>query len=326
MVETMKGLGDHAALRDKPIVLLGGSGFFGRHVAQALLAQGARLRVVSRHPERAFSLKALSNLGQVQFARGDILHPDSLAPVLAEAFGVVNLVGAFAGDLDSLQGKGAGRVAEAAKAAGASAFVQISAIGADAASPIPYARTKGEGEAAVLAEFPKATVLRPSLLFGPDDNFVNMFAGLIAKLPALPVFGPSAKLQPVFVDDAAAAVAMALADPRIHGGKTYELAGPEVLTMLELHQRIATAQGREPLFAELPDFISSAFAMLTGWLPFAPITSDQWALLKAGNVASGKLPGLKELGVSAHPLGLYLDRWMVRFREHGRFANKARAA
>jgi uncharacterized protein YbjT (DUF2867 family) len=176
-----------------------------------------------------------------------------------------------------------------------------------------------------LAAFPAATVLRPSLMFGPDDNFVNMFARLIAMLPALPVFGPQAKLQPVSVDDAAEAVAAALADPAAHGGRIYELAGPEVVTMLWLHQRIAAAQGRERVWAELPDFVSGAFAMLTGWLPGAPITSDQWALLKAGNVASGALPGLKELGVSAHPLGLYLDRWMVRYRKHGRFGEKAAA-
>ncbi|MEO6716895.1 MAG: complex I NDUFA9 subunit family protein [Novosphingobium sp.] len=320
------GSGVHAPLRDRLIVLLGGSGFFGRHVAQELLTAGARLRIVSRHPERAFAIRPLGNLGQVQFLRGDVTRPESLAPALSGAAGVVNLVGAFAGDLDSLQGEGAGRVAAAARAAGASAFVQVSAIGADAASPIPYARTKGEGEAAVLAAFPSATILRPSLLFAPDDNFVNMFAGLIAKLPTLPVFGPTAKLQPVFVDDAAEAVAAALVDPAAHGGKIYELAGPEVLSMLELHQRIAAAQGRERLFVELPDFISGAFATLTGWLPGAPITSDQWALLKAGNVASGKLPGLAELGVVAHPLGLYLDRWMVRYRQHGRFGEKSRAA
>ena len=326
MVGAMNSSGDHTALRDKLVVLLGGSGFFGRHVAQALLAQGVRLRIVSRHPERAYALKPLGNLGQVQFVRCDVTKPESIAPALAGAAGIVNLVGAFAGDLDALQGEGAGRVAAAARAAGASAFVQVSAIGADASSMVPYARTKGEGEAAVLAAFPHATVLRPSLLFGPDDNFVNMFAGLIAMLPALPVFGPTAKLQPVFVDDAAESVAAALADPGQHGGKIFELAGPEVLTMLALHQRIAAAQGRERRWAELPDFVSGAFAMLTGWLPGAPITSDQWALLRCGNVASGKLPGLKELGVAAHPLGLYLDRWMVRYREHGRFGEKSRAA
>jgi uncharacterized protein YbjT (DUF2867 family) len=314
------------ALRDKTVVLLGGSGFFGRHLAQALLAQGARLRIASRHPERAFALKPLGNLGQVQFARCDVTRPEHVAAALAGADGVVNLVGAFAGDLDALQGEGAGRIAAAARVAGAEAFVQVSAIGADAGSPVDYARTKGEGEAAVLAAFPTATIMRPSLLFGPDDKFVNMFAGLIAILPALPVFGPSAHLQPAFVDDAAEAVAAALADPGSHGGKIFEIAGPEVLTMLELHQRIAAAQGRERLFGELPDLVSGGFAALTGWLPGAPITSDQWALLKAGNVASGKLPGLKELGVTAHPLGLFLDRWMVRFRKHGRFGEKSQAA
>jgi NADH dehydrogenase len=301
----MARLDSNKTLSGKTVVLLGGSGFVGRHLAQALLARGARLRIASRHPERAFALKPLGNLGQVQ---------------------LVNLVGAFAGDLDSLQGKGAGRIAAAARAVGASAFVQVSAIGADAASPVDYARTKGEGEAAVLAAFPAASVMRPSLLFGPDDGFVNMFAGLIAALPALPVFGPTAKLQPAFVDDAAEAIAAALADPGAHGGKTFEIAGPEVITMLELHRRIAAAQGRERWLAELPDFVSGAFAALTGWLPAAPLSSDQWALLKAGNVASGKLPGLKALGVTAHPLGLYLDRWMVRYRKHGRFGAKARVA
>ena len=314
------------ALRGKTVVLLGGSGYVGRHLAQALLARGARLRIASRRPERAFALKPLGNLGQVQFARCDVTRPEQVAAALAGADGVVNLVGAFAGDLDSLQGEGAGRIAAAARAAGAGSFVQVSAIGADTDSPIAYARTKGEGEAAVLAAFPKATILRPSLLFGPDDAFVNMFAGLIAALPALPVFGPSAKLQPAFVDDAAAAVAAALADPGRYGGKIFEIAGPEVLTMIELHRRIASAQGRERLFAELPDFVSGAFAALTGWLPGAPLSSDQWALLKAGNIASGKLPGLKELGVTAHPLGLFLDRWMVRFRMHGRFGEKAGVA
>jgi NADH dehydrogenase len=116
-----------------------------------------------------------------------------------------------------------------------------------------------------------------------------------------------------------------LANPVRHGGKIFEIAGPEVVTMLELHQRLAAAQGRQRLFAELPDFVSAAFATLTGWLPGAPLSRDQWALLSAGNFASGKFPGLKELGVEAHPLGLFLDRWMVRYRKHGRFGEKPRS-
>lgn len=313
------------ALAGRLVVLLGGSGFLGRHLAQELLSRGARLRIASRHPERAFALKPLGNLGQVQFVRCDVTRLPSLAAAMTGADAAINLVGAFAGDLDALQGRGAGRIAAAARHAGAGAFVHVSANGADADSPVDYARTKGEGEAAVRAAFPTATILRPSILFGPDDQFVNRFAGLIALLPALPVFGPEARLQPVYVDDVAVAAAQALGDPRAHGGKTYELCGPEVMTMLALNQRIAAAQGRKRLFIALPDVASSAFAALTGWLPFAPITPDQWALLQAGNMASGTLPGLKALGVTPRPLGLFLDRWMVRYRKHGRFGAKPAA-
>lgn len=314
------------ALEGKLIVLVGGSGFFGTHLAQELLSSGARLRIASRNPERAFKLKPLANLGQVQFARCDMTKPESLARVLAGADAVVNLVGAFAGNLDAVQGRGAGTLAKLAKEAGAAAFVHVSAIGADAEGATAYAQSKAAGEAAVLAAFPKATVLRPSVLFGPDDKFINMFAGLIAAFPVMPVFGPEAQLQPLFVDDAALAVAAALADPAAHGGKTYELGGPEVLTMLEINQRIAKAQGRSPAFLPLPDAVSGGFATLTGWLPLAPLTRQQWALLKAGNVVAPKAKGCKALGISPRPLGLFLDRWMVRFRKHGRFGEKAGAA
>jgi len=311
-------------LLGKIVTVLGGSGFIGRHVAQELLARGARLRIASRNPERAFNLKPLGNLGQVQFARCDATNADSLARVVAGSDAVVNLVGAFKGDLDALQGKGAGCVAAAARDAGARAFVHVSAIGCDAESPVAYARTKAEGEAAVFAAFPNATVLRPSLVFGPDDTFIQMFAGLIAAFPALPVFGPEARLQPVFVDDLAEAIANALSAPAAQG-KTFEIAGPEVLTMAELNRRIAVAQGRNRWLVELPDAIGGVIATLTGWLPGAPITSAQFALLTAGSVASGALPGLKELGVTARPLGLFIDRWMVRFRKHGRFGEKRAA-
>ena len=316
---------DDEALRGKLVVLTGGSGFFGRHVAQELLSRGARLRIVSRHPKRAFSLKPLAALGQIQFAQGDVTRADQLPALLSGADAVVNLVGAFAGDLDALQGKGVGRLAQAAREAGAGAFVHISAIGADAGSEVDYARTKAEGEQAVLTAFPTATLLRPSILFGPDDNFLNMFARLIARLPALPVFGPSARLQPVFVDDAAEAVVAALRDSSKHGGQTFEIVGPEVITMLELNQRIAAAQCRERTLFELPDAVSAAIASATGWLPGAPLSADQWALLKAGSVASGSLPGLAELGVVPKPLGLFLDRWMVRYRKHGRFGDRVTA-
>lgn len=307
-------------LGGKLVVVCGGSGFLGRHVAQQLLGRGARLRIASRHVERAFAIKPLGNLGQVQLVRADLTKPDSLARAVAGADAVINLAGTFAGDLDAVMGSGAGRLAAAAHAAGAKAFVHVSAIGADSDGATGYARAKAAGEAAVRAAFPAATILRPSILFGADDIFINRFAGLISLLPALPVFAPAAKLQPLFVDDCAKAVAAALADPAVHGGKTFELAGPEVVTMLELNQRIAAAAGRSTMLLPLPDALSGLIATATGWLPGAPITSDQWKMLKAGNVASGSLPGIAALGVAPRPMGLFLDRWLVRFRKHGRFA------
>ncbi|NBW76809.1 MAG: complex I NDUFA9 subunit family protein [Sphingomonadaceae bacterium] len=313
------------SLEGKLVVLVGGSGFFGTHLAQELLSSGARLRIASRNPERAFKLKPLAGLGQVQFARCDMTKPESLARVVAGADAVVNLVGAFDGNLDAVQGHGAGTLARLAQEAGAQSFVHVSAIGADVAGTTAYAQSKAAGEAAVLGAFPTATILRPSVLFGPDDKFINMFAGLLAAFPVMPVFGPAAQLQPLFVDDAALAVVAALGNPKEHGGKTYELGGPEVLTMQEINQRIAKAQGRSPLFLPLPDGVSGAFATLTGWLPLAPLTRQQWSLLKAGNVVAPKAKGCKALGIAPRPLSLFLDRWMVRYRKHGRFGDKAAA-
>lgn len=312
-------------LRGKLVVLVGGAGFLGRHLAQELLARGARLRVASRNVERAFAIRPLGNLGQIQLLRADLTKPESLVGAVAGADAVVNLAGAFAGDLDAVMGSGAGRLAAAARAAGAQAFVHVSAIGADADGDTRYAVAKASGEQAVLAAFPTATIVRPSILFGPDDTFINRFAGLAAMLPVLPVFAPEAKLQPVLVDDCAKAIAAALANPATHGGKTYEVAGPEAVTMLELNRRIVAAAGRSTRLLPLPDAVSGLIAGATGWLPGAPITRDQWKLLKAGNVASGKLPGMKELGVTPRPMCLFLDRWLVRFRKHGRFADRVTA-
>ncbi|GGD57017.1 complex I NDUFA9 subunit family protein [Croceicoccus mobilis] len=309
-------------LQNRLVTLVGGSGFFGKHVAQALLEQGARLRVASRHPEEAYSLRPLANLGQIQFARCDIRNEASLAAVIDGADAVVNLVGAFEGNLDAVMGAGAGQVAQIAADKGVSAFVHISAIGADANSAIDYQKYKGLGEQAVLAAFPKATVLRPSILFGSDDNFLNMFGQMISALPAIPVFAPQAKLQPLFVDDAADAVIAALADPAKHGGKTYEIAGPEVMTMLEINERIAEAEDRKRSFIALPDGVGRMIAGISGMLPGAPISSDQYAMLSAGNVASDDMPGIAKLGIAPRPLSLFLDRWMTRYRKHGRFGDK----
>lgn len=307
------------SLSGKVVTVLGGTGFFGCHLAQTLLSRGARLRLASRNPGKAWRVRPLGNLGQMQFAKVDVAKPASLAAVLAGSDAVVNLVGAFGGNLDALQGRGVGRIAAAARDAGVATFVHVSAIGADAGSSVAYARTKGEGEAAVLSAFPTATIVRPSILFGDDDNFLMMFGRLIAMAPVLPVFGPQARLQPLFVDDAAEAVGNVLAMSQAQGheaeGRTYEIAGPEVLTMLEINQRIAAAQCRKRAFIELPDAVSGAIAKV----PFGPISSDQFALLKAGNVADPSQLGIADLGVAPRPLSLFLDRWMVQFRKNGRF-------
>jgi len=309
-------------LEDKLVVLIGGSGFLGTHVAQELLQRGARLRIADRHPERAIGLRPLANLGQIQLARCNVKDRRSIEAAMQGAEAAVYLVGTFGADQQALQADGAGLAAAAAAAQGADAFVYVSAIGADAESDSGYAATKGEGEQRVRAAFPRATVLRPSVLFGEDDSFVNLFAGLIARAPVLPVFGSEAKLQPLFVDDAAEAVANALADPARYGGKTFEIAGPETLTVNELHHRIAEAQGRERAFLAVPDTLAALFAALPG----TPMTSDQWRLLKRGSTASGQLPGCQELGVHPRPLGLFLDRWMTRYRKHGRFGDKREPA
>ncbi|MEZ5681405.1 MAG: complex I NDUFA9 subunit family protein [Erythrobacter sp.] len=311
------------ALNGKLVVLMGGSGFIGNYVAQALLERGARVRIASRNPERAFKLKPLANLGQLQFARCDVANRQSVEPCIAGADAVVNLVGSFDGNLKRIMGEAPGWMAEAAKAQGAAAFVHVSAIAGepDEDTVIEYAAAKQLGEERVREAFPKATILRPSILFGKDDNFLNMFAGLISTLPVLPVFGPEAKIQPVYVDDVAEAVARSLDEPAMHGGKTYELAGPEVLTMMDLNERIAAAQNRKRSFIAVPDVGSALFAALPG----TPMSSDQWKLLKQGNVASGKVGGLDKLGIAAKPIGLFLDKWMVRYRKHGRFADRLSA-
>lgn len=310
------------ALEGKLVVMTGGSGFLGRHVAQALLGHGARLRIASRHPEKAHQLNPLANLGQLQLFRCDVTSPASVAAALQDADAVVNLVGAFEGDLMKLIATGAENVAKAAASAGVAAMVHVSAIGADLQSEAAYARAKAQSELDVLAAFPAATIVRPSLLFGEDDSFLSMFAGLIATFPVLPVFAPQAKLQMLFVDDAADAIAAALANALKHGGKTYEIAAPEAITMLDLQRRIAAAQGRDRSFIPLPDPVSRIFAALPG----TPMGRDQWILLKQGNMASGQYPGIADLGVQPRPLDLFLDRWMVKYRKNGRFSQRRPSA
>jgi NADH dehydrogenase len=297
------------------ITIFGGTGYIGNYVAQTLLARGARLRLASRAPNKALDLKPLANLGQLQLMPCDITKEDHVAAALEGASHVVNLVGAFSGDLEKLMGEAPGTIARLAQANGVKSFVHVSAIGADAASPTAYARGKALGETRVLEAFPQATVLRPSIVFGKDDNFLNLFGGMIEMLPVLPVFGPEAKLQLVYADDVAEAVAAALEHPELYGGHTYELGGPEQLSMMEIHERIAEAQGRKRTFLAMPDGLSATFAAIPG----TPMSRDQWTLLKPGSTVAPGARGFAELGIEPKPLGLFLDKWMLRYRKHGRF-------
>ena len=308
----------NSTLSGKLVTVFGGSGFFGNYVAQHLLRRGARVRIAAREPEKAFSLKPLANLGQLQFARCNVLDDRSVRAACQGSDAVVNLVGSFDGDLMALMGRGAGRIASAASETGAGAMVQVSATAADPESPAEYGRAKALGEELVREHFPNATILRPGILFGEDDNFVNMFADLIRIAPVLPVFAPDAELQILYVDDAAVAVAVALENPGKHSGKIYELGGPELVTMMELNRRIAAAQNRKRTFLPMPDPVSGAFAALPG----TPMGKDQWVMLKGGDTVSGDHPGIRKLGIEPRPLGLFLDKWMTRYRKHGRFGTR----
>ena len=297
------------------ITVFGGSGFIGNYVAQALLARGARVRIASRNPERGWALKPLANLGQLQCVHCDITREDSLKASLHGATHVVNLVGDFTGNLTQLMGEAPGMMASIAKTNGVQAFAHLSAIGPDASSTAEYARAKALGEERVLAAYPDATIFRPSIVFGKDDGFINMFAGMIEMLPALPVFGPEAKLQLVYVDDVAEAITISLEKPETHGGRIYELGGPEQLSMMEINRRIAAAQGRERRFIAMPDGVSGLFASLPG----TPMSRDQWTLLKPGSTVSEDALTFADLGIVPKALGQFLDKWMIRYREHGRF-------
>ena len=306
----------NSPLADKLVVLIGGSGFVGSHLAQDLLQRGARVRIASRNPEQAFRLKPLANLGQLQFARCNAADPRSVRACMQGADAAAYLIGTFEGNQEQLQAKSAAVAAEAAVENGASSFVYISAIGADPEAETGYYRTKGMGERMVQDAFPKATVIRPSVIFGEDAGLVPMFADMVQMMPAMPVFGAESKFQLVWVDDVAAAAAAALEKPGEFGGKTYEAAGPEKLSMMQIHEMIAEGQERKRAFFAMPRPVAKLFASL----PLTPINSDQLAMLEMGSTATKGVPGIEKLGVDPKPLSLFLDRWMVRYRKHGRFA------
>lgn len=308
------------------ICIFGGGGFLGRYVAQELLARGARLRIAERNIKNAMHIKPLGNLGQTQFASADITKPDSVARAVRGCDAVVNLVGVLNGDFTRIHVDGARNVAKAAAAAGCKTMVQLSAIGADTASPSRYGRSKGEGERAVLEAFPDAIILRPSIVFGREDEFINRFAAMIQMLPVVPVIGSATKFQPIFVGDVADVVAQALSQPALYAGQTFELGGPEVISMGELNRRIAAMTGRERTFVDVPDFAAKMMATVLGPLPGAPITSDQYKMLQKDNVVAPTAKGLDAFGVAPTPLAAVASGWMEKYTAHGRFGARAKAS
>lgn len=305
-------------MTNKLVTLIGGGGFLGRYVARELMRDGTRVRVAQRDPRQAYFLRTQGGLGQTQFVAADIARPETVARAVEGADAVVNLVGVMGGNMQRIHVDGARAVAEAARNAGAGALVHVSAIGADTNGAAAYARSKGQGEAAVRDAFPNATILRPSIVFGREDQFVNRFAGMMAA-PIVPVLRAGVKFQPVFAGDVGEAVANALRDPESHGHKTYELGGPDVLSMGELLRWIAQALGRKPNFLEIPDFAGALLARLPG----SPISWDQWLMLQQDNVVAAGAPGLAALGVEAEPLAAVAPEYLIRFRKSGRFGRRA---
>ncbi len=316
----------------KQIVVFGGSGFVGRHVVRALVERGHRVVVAVRRPDLATHLQPIGNVGQVRAVQANLRYRTSIDEAAKGADVVVNLVAILQESgrqtFAAVQSAGARHVAEASKAAGAR-LVHVSAIGANLESASQYARTKAEAEAAVLATLKDAVILRPSIIFGPEDAFFNRFAGMAVMSPFLPLIGGGGtKFQPVYVGDVAQAVAKAV-DGELAGGRVYELGGPEVVTFRQCMEMVCDQTDRKRVLMPVPWFAAKAMAKLTGWLPGAPITSDQIILLQSDNVVSADavrakltLPGM---GIAPKSLASVLPSYLSRFRPQGQFQRRGAA-
>jgi len=304
------------------VTVFGGGGFIGRYVCEMLLKAGVRVRVAQRDSKAAFFLQPLGEMGQLDIVRADVANPASVAAAVAGADTVINLVAIMGGPMHAVNATGAGHVATAAAAAGVSTLVHISAIGADPRGASRYAQSKGDGEEAVRAAFTPATIIRPSLVFGPEDQLTNRFAKLLAMLPLYPVIAPKTRFQPVYVRDLAAAIAAAALDPATHRGKTYEIGGPQVLTMRDLTAAIGAAADQSTELVDMPDFAADLMSRF-GFLPLAPLTRDQWISLQSDNVVGDEALGLAAFGIDPVSLAAVAPEWLGRFREGGRFAATA---
>ena len=310
------------------VTVFGGSGFLGRHLVQRLAATGARVTVAVRNPESALFLKPMGDVGQITPVGADVRDGPAVAAAVQGADWVVNLVGVLyetrRQSFSAIHAQGAERIAKAAKAAGARRLVHVSAIGADRHSSAAYARSKAAGEAAVAAAYPAATILRPSIIFGPEDDFFNRFAAMARVSVALPLFGGGeTRFQPVYVGDVAAAVVKALTDEGT-AGTTYELGGPRVYSFRQLMELMLAEIGRKRILLPLPFFVADAMGAVLQSLPLPfgmapPLTGDQAKLLRYDNVVSGDAPGLADLGIAPTACEIILPTYLDRFRRHGRF-------
>jgi len=318
-----------ASNQDTLVTVFGGSGFLGRHVVRALAKRDYRIRVAVRRPELAGHLQPLGRVGQIHAVQANVRHAPSVDAAMRGAAAAINLVAILSESgpqtFDAVQAKGAGAVAGAAQAHGAR-LVHISAIGADAQSPSRYARAKAEGEEAVLSAVPSASILRPSVIFGPEDHFTNRFAALARLAPMLPLIGGDTRLQPAFVGDVARAVADAV-DGRTRPGAVYELGGPEVLTMRQIWQIILKITERERRLVPLPFVLAKLKA---AFLQFAPgdfkLTPDQVTQLKIDNIVSdaSRTASLtfEGLGITPDSLEAVAPQYLWRFRAAGQFQRK----
>ena len=324
---------------DRIITVFGGSGFIGRHLVRALARDGWRVRVATRRPDLAFYLQPLGEVGQVHAVQANLRYPDSLAQALRGAVAAVNLVGILAPSgaqtFDAVPAEGAGAVAQAAQAAGIPNFIHFSAIGADANSASAYARSKAAGEAAVLAAVPSAKILRPSVVFGPEDQFFNRFAAMAQKMPALPLIGGGAtRLQPVYVGDVAETAARLLNGAGA-AGAVYELGGPSIKTLREIFEFVlATTHRARPLVA-LPFGVAGAIGAvsetlnkwLLGLIPAEfSVTRDQVELLRHDNIVSEKAIAegrtLAGLGLTPESVEAIVPAYLYRYRKSGQFADE----
>jgi uncharacterized protein YbjT (DUF2867 family) len=300
--------------------VFGGSGFIGRYVVKRLAARGYVVRVAVRYPEAALFLKPMGAVGQIVPLYAPIQHEAAVHRAIEGAVVVVNLVGILAerrkGDFQRIHAEGAGRVAGIAAAAGVARLVHVSAIGADAASPSHYASSKGAGEQAVRAAFPAAAIVRPSLLFGPEDGLFNRFATMAQMLPVMPVIAGATRFQPVYVGDVADAVMAALT--RVDAaGALYELGGPFVLSMRELLTYVLAQTERHRPLIEVPLWLARLKAAVLERLPGKLLTRDQLLMLQRDNVVAAGVPGLVELGIVPTPMDLVVPAYLRRFRPGG---------